>query len=161
MEGLVGREAVLGRAAAFLDRVSDGPTALVIDGEVGLGKTAVWLHTVAAAEARGYRVLRARPAESEATLAYSGIADLVSAVFEEVKAVLPPPQQRALAAALLLADGEQPAAFRATATAFVNVQAPDLEREQGIAARRGGEPRQHRAAGCTAAQSRSEQPPTR
>ena len=123
MGALVGREGVLGSANRFLDLLGDGSAALVVEGDAGLGKTAVWLETVAAAEARDYRVLQARPAESEASLAYSGISDLVGPFFVEVRAGLPGPQESALAAALLLEDADRPAGFRATATGFVNVLA--------------------------------------
>jgi len=120
MGALVGREAALGSAERFLDVLRHRSAALAIEGEAGIGKTALWLETVAAAEARDYRVLQARPTESEARLAYSGISDLVGGSFDEVRASLPAPQERALAAALLLADATPSAELRATATAFVS-----------------------------------------
>ena len=118
---IVGREAELGAVGRFLDRVALGPAALVIEGEAGIGKTTVWQEAIAAAEARSFKVLRAQPTEPEATLSYGALADLVGVVFEETRAVLPAPQDRALAAALLLADLEEPADPRTTATAFVGV----------------------------------------
>ena len=120
---IVGREAELGAVVRFLDRVAVGPAALVIEGEAGIGKTTVWQEAVAAAEARSFKVLRAQPTEREATLSYGVLADLVSVVFEETRAVLPAPQDRALAAALLLDDLEEPADLRTTATALVGVLA--------------------------------------
>ncbi len=96
-----------------------------------MGKTAVWLETVAAAGGRGHRVLQARPAESEAGLAYSVITDLIGGVFDDVRITLPPPQSRALAAALLRSDPEQPIELRAVATAFVTVLL-ELTAEQPI-----------------------------
>lgn len=98
-----------------------GPNALVIEGEVGIGKTTVWLEALALAEARSYRVLRARPAEVEATLSYTVIADLVGTAFDETRAALPAPQERALAAALLRAELDEPVEMRTTATALVGV----------------------------------------
>jgi len=119
---IVGREVELGAVERFLDRVALGPAALVIEGEAGIGKTTVWVEAIAAAEARSYRVLRAQPTEREATLSYGALADLVGAgVFEETRAALPAPQERALAAALLLAELEEPAELRTTATALVGV----------------------------------------
>ena len=105
----------------FLDRVALGPAALVIEGEAGIGKTTVWQEAITAAEARSFKVLRAQPTEPEATLSYGALADLVGAVFEGTRAALPAPQDRALAAALLLADLEEPAEPRTTATALVGV----------------------------------------
>jgi hypothetical protein len=39
---IVGREAELETARAFIDSVCDGPAALFIVGEAGIGKTSVW-----------------------------------------------------------------------------------------------------------------------
>ena len=152
---VVGRETELGAVERFLDRVSSGPAALVIEGEAGIGKTTVWLEAIAAAEARSHRVLQARPVEGEARLSYAAVADLLGAVFDETRSVLPAPQERALAAALLRADLEEPAEMRTTATAVLGVLAalaaerpvlvaiddvqwldPDSERALTFAARR-------------------------
>jgi DNA-binding NarL/FixJ family response regulator len=121
MGAMIGREAEHGAAERFLDRLGERPAALVIEGDAGIGKTTVWLEAMAAAEARSYRVLQARPSESEARLAFTGVSDLIGAVFDEARTALPAPQERALAAALLRADAEEPVEVRATATAFVNV----------------------------------------
>ena len=43
-----------------------GASALVIEGDAGIGKMTLWFEMVRAAGAGGYRVLQARPAESEA-----------------------------------------------------------------------------------------------
>ena len=64
----VSREAELAAVERFLDRAPAGPYALFIEGEAGIGKTTIWLEAVRAAEARGMRVVKARPAESEASL---------------------------------------------------------------------------------------------
>ena len=50
---IVGREGELALVDGFLDRLSSGPSALVIVGEAGIGKTTIWLETVRAAKARG------------------------------------------------------------------------------------------------------------
>jgi predicted ATP-dependent serine protease len=67
---VIGREREIAVVSAFLDSIPGGPEALVADGEAGIGKTTVWFEAVRAAEGR-YRVLRARPAESEAKLSYA------------------------------------------------------------------------------------------
>ena len=121
MSVLIGREAAVHATARLLDLTAGRPPVHVIEGEAGMGKTAVWLRAVAAAEERGHRVLQARPAESEAGLAYAGITDLVGTVFDEERAALPPPQSRALGAALLRAEDDQPVELRAVATAFTTV----------------------------------------
>src|SRR5688500_1864717 len=94
---IVGREAELVAVERFLDDVPTGPVALVIEGEAGIGKTTVWLAALRAAESRALRVLRARPAESEARLSYAALADLVGGAFDETRAMLPPVQERAVA----------------------------------------------------------------
>ena len=101
---VVGREDELAAISDFLD--AEGlPCAVVVEGEPGIGKTTVWLAAIEQAEARGLRVLRARPAESESRLAFSSLADLLGPVLQDVLGELPPPQRRALDAALLIDDG--------------------------------------------------------
>jgi DNA-binding CsgD family transcriptional regulator len=120
-EEIIGRGAELLAVHAFLDRVATGPSALLIEGEPGIGKTTLLLQTVRAGESRGYRVLQACPAESELRLSFAAIADLVGAAFDETRAHLPAPQERALGAALLRLDPEEPAEPRTTATALGSV----------------------------------------
>jgi hypothetical protein len=98
---VVGRERELAAVGAFLTAVPDGPRALVLEGEAGIGKTTVWLAAVRAADDRGFRVLQARPTESESKFSYAALADIVGVAFDEVRAALPDPQDRALAAILL------------------------------------------------------------
>ncbi len=120
---MIGREAEVARVARFLDRVPSDPAALLIEGEAGIGKTTVWLEAVASAEASGYRVLQARPAEAEATLSYAALADLIGTTYDETRTELPPPQQRALDVALLQTETDEPADPRTTATALLTVLA--------------------------------------
>jgi DNA-binding NarL/FixJ family response regulator len=121
MQGIVGREAELEALERFLGVVRERAAGLVIEGEAGIGKTTVWLEAVRLAEARGFRVLQARPAESEAKLSYAALADLIGAAFDETRAELPAPQQRALDAALLRSDADEPADPRSIGTALVGV----------------------------------------
>jgi DNA-binding CsgD family transcriptional regulator len=89
----------------------DGPGGgLVIEGEPGIGKTALWSHGVAEAGLRGYRVRACSPTESEAQLSFVALRDLLAGAFGEVEGELPAPQRRALAIALLLEqpDGQPP-----------------------------------------------------
>jgi len=52
-----GREVELARVSTFLDAVPNGPDALVLAGEAGIGKSAVWLDALDQARTRSYRVL--------------------------------------------------------------------------------------------------------
>lgn len=72
---IVGREDEVAALHAFFDRAGPGggtgPGALVLEGEAGIGKSTFWLAGVAAARERGLRVLSARPAEVEQSLAHT------------------------------------------------------------------------------------------
>jgi DNA-binding CsgD family transcriptional regulator len=118
---VIGREREIAVVSAFLDSVPRGPEALLVEGGAGIGKSTVWFESVRLAEARGYRVLRARPAESEAKLSYAVLADVVGPVFDEARAQLPHPQELALAATLLRVTSSEPADPRTVATAVVGV----------------------------------------
>ena len=106
-----GREAELARVSSFLDRVPDGPDALVLDGEPGIGKSALWLDALGYAQDRSYRVLSSRPTESEAKLSFAAVGDLLDGVVDEVLEALPAPQRQALATALGLVGGQVPERF--------------------------------------------------
>jgi DNA-binding CsgD family transcriptional regulator len=118
---MIGREREIAAVSAFLDAIAHDPHALLLEGEAGIGKSTVWFEAIVLAEARAYRVLRARPAQSEARLSYAVLADLVGPAFDETRAALPAPQERALAATLLRVATEGPADPRTTATALVGV----------------------------------------
>ena len=100
--GIVGRERELARVQALIGSVSEGPSALLLEGAAGIGKTTLWHAGVSIARARGHRVLSCRPAESEARLSYAALGDL----FDFELPNLPAPQRRALDAALLRAEVE-------------------------------------------------------
>jgi DNA-binding CsgD family transcriptional regulator len=76
-------------------------------------------------------VLRARPAESEAKLSYTALADVVGLAFDEARAQLPDPQELALASTLLRVTSSEPADPRTVATAVVGVLT-ELVREQPV-----------------------------
>ena len=102
---IVGREVELAACERLLERVAEGPAALVVEGEAGIGKTTVWRAGVDAAAERGFAVLVCRPAEAEARLSYSGLGDLLGPLAACVLPQLPVPQRFALEAALLERGG--------------------------------------------------------
>ena len=59
--GILGREDELARVTSFVGSVSEGPSALLLEGAAGIGKTTLWRAGVSFARARGDRVL-GRPA---------------------------------------------------------------------------------------------------
>lgn len=99
----------LGRAAEqavverFLHDVAEGdaPRALVVSGQAGIGKTTVWRAALAEASRRGLTILRAGAAETEVSLAYVGLGDLLRDVEPALVDALPAPQRRAIRVATL------------------------------------------------------------
>ena len=119
---VVGRDDELGSIQGFLAEVEQGPAALVLSGEAGLGKTILWEAGVEGARERFGRVLSHRSVEAEASLAFGGLSDLLEPVLEEVAGDLPPPRRQALEVALLLvAPGDEPPDPRAIGLAFLDV----------------------------------------
>jgi DNA-binding CsgD family transcriptional regulator len=112
---VVGRDAELASIREFVSGISEGASALVLEGEAGMGKTTLWRAGVEAAESAGLRVLQAEPAESETALSFSGLGDLLDPVLEDALAPLPAGQRSALARALVLeeVDGPPPDAHAA------------------------------------------------
>jgi DNA-binding CsgD family transcriptional regulator/Cdc6-like AAA superfamily ATPase len=103
----IGREAEIRAIHDALFGEAAGPTALVLEGEPGIGKSALWRYAVdLAAREQGARVLAVRPAHTEVRLAWAALADLLESIDDSVLAALPPPQRRALEIALLRAEPE-------------------------------------------------------
>ena len=97
---LIGRDAELAAVESFLDRVPTG-ALLELEGEPGIGKTALWSEACERARRRGYRVLSCRPGELETTLAYAGLGDLLDEVIDEALLSLPASRRSALGRAVL------------------------------------------------------------
>ncbi len=98
---MVGRKRELQAGRQWLDALVRGSGCLILDGEAGIGKTMVWSAIVGEAQARGWRVFSCRPAAAEATMSFSGLADLMMGIEASALAELPEPQRRALEVALL------------------------------------------------------------
>lgn len=105
--------------ADFLTLVSREPSALVIEGQAGIGKTTLWLSAVDQARGRGYQVLSARAVAAESVLAYASLADLLSDVDPNLWALLPDVQRLAVDR-MVRADAGGPASDqRALAAGFL------------------------------------------
>ncbi len=127
---IVGRESELAVVEEYLACEPTGRT-LAIVGEPGIGKTTVWSEAVARARAREAVVLVARPSESEAKLAFAGLADLLARVQEAPLAALPGPQRDALEVALLRVPARRPPERRLVGTALLSLL-------RGLATTQGG-----------------------
>lgn len=115
---VIGRDHEIASLVSFLDEAGSAPAALVIEGTAGIGKTTLWKWAYAEGLRRGFRVVSSRPAESEASLSFAGLGDVLGGVLDEVLSALPVPQARALEVALLRTEpGDASPDQRAVATA--------------------------------------------
>ncbi|GAY14506.1 LuxR family transcriptional regulator [Mycobacterium sp. shizuoka-1] len=104
---LIGRQAEQQQLVELCDRARAGHSGvLVVDGEAGIGKTALLADLVATVDG-GLRVIRISGAESEMELAYAGVAQLCRPILAHIDR-LPDPQKNALRAALGLRDDAAP-----------------------------------------------------
>jgi DNA-binding CsgD family transcriptional regulator len=105
----------------FLASASTAPSALVIEGDPGIGKTTLWLSALDQARERGFTVLAARASATDSVLAYTSLADLLADAGLDATP-LPDPQRLAIDRILLRANtDDQPTDQRTVAAAFVSV----------------------------------------
>ena len=103
---LVGRDEELAALTHLLARAAaGGGGCFLIEGAVGIGKTALWAAALERAAERGYLVLKAQPVEAETAYSFAAIADLLRPALDEVLKGLPAPQKAALETALLIDAG--------------------------------------------------------
>jgi DNA-binding CsgD family transcriptional regulator/tetratricopeptide (TPR) repeat protein len=119
---LVSRRPETRAVADFLTSACSVPSALVITGEAGIGKTSSWSAAVALARERGFRVLSARGAEAESVLAHAALADLLAGVDSAELAGLPHPQRVAIDRIMLRASVDEAEVNQhAVSAAFLSV----------------------------------------
>ena len=106
---IVMRPAESRAVADFLTAASSGPTALLVEGEAGIGKTTLLLVAVDEARERGFRLLSARSSAAESVFAYAVLADLLGEVEAAGWAELSDVQRLAVDRVLLRTDAEGPA----------------------------------------------------
>src|SRR5207237_10785717 len=94
--GILGRDEELAAIESFLAAAVAGPRTLVLEGEAGIGKTALWNAAVRGARERSYTVLACRPPEPRTRRSFGALIDLVESAPRGVLDALPPPQCRAL-----------------------------------------------------------------
>jgi DNA-binding CsgD family transcriptional regulator len=98
---VIGRESELATLYRFLDSIPTGPSALLLSGDPGIGKTTVWKEGLASAQLRRFRILSCGPVEAETRLSYAALGDLLEPILEEALPTVPEPQRQALEVALL------------------------------------------------------------
>ncbi|WP_319436141.1 ATP-binding protein [Mycobacterium sp. RTGN5] len=109
---IVARSHELARVEAVLERARHAPTALILAGEAGIGKTTVWRASAEWARGAGFGVLTTAGAAAEVALAWTGPADLLTGIDDAVLARLPALHQRALGAVSTGEAGPLPRPFR-------------------------------------------------
>lgn len=106
----------------FLEVARNEPTALILDGEAGIGKTTVWLAGCEKAERAGFLVLSTRASAAESVLAYASLATLIDGLDDEAFAELPPPQRLAIDRVLMKVNDDGPGTEqRAVSAAFLSI----------------------------------------
>lgn len=119
---LIGRKAELASVAEFLDTASAGRAGLLLVGEAGIGKSAIWRAAVETARSRSVTVLACRSASAESSLLFSALSDMIGPVLDSGAVRLPAPQARALDIALVRSDPDTTALdARAVAHGFLGV----------------------------------------
>ena len=98
---LVGRDDELASVEAAL---CPGRGGALLEGDPGIGKSALWRAGVERARHSGALVLESRPGEGERRLSFSALDDLLAAELDAVLPEIPRPQRRALEVALLRVD---------------------------------------------------------
>ena len=115
---LLGREDELARLNELISALPDGPRAITLRGEPGIGKTTVWRAGLALRQ-ESCTLLSARCVEAELPLALVGVSDLVRDAFGDVEEELADHDRAVLAATLGLDAPEKGRAALALPLAFL------------------------------------------
>ena len=118
----VHRPAEEGAVSEFLDAAACAPSALLIDGDPGIGKTTMWSAACERARKRGFQVLSARASAAEPVSAYTALADLLNELDPARWSDLPAPQRVAVDRVLMREPaGGAATDQRAVAAAFLSI----------------------------------------
>lgn len=120
---VIGRDAERRLIAQFCDDGMPGVAAVVLTGDPGIGKTALWEWSVRRAATAGHAVLVSRAGIAEVRLPWVALTDLLAGVPAAILADLPPPQRRALQVVMLQAASGETLDERTVGTAVWTVLA--------------------------------------
>lgn len=102
---LLGRDREISALLEAMKRARHaGPLAIVIDGEAGIGKSALWSAGLETARDEGAALLIHRAVVSESVWAFGGLGDLLGPPLPSIAQDLPGPRRRAIESALLLVE---------------------------------------------------------
>lgn len=117
---MVGRDGELARLRSLIDRIGSEGSAVVLDGDAGVGKTTLVDAVARYARDHDVRVLRTAGSTAESGEQYAALQLLLHPLRAGVD-VLPPPQRSALEVAFRSAEGEQPSPLLAGLAALTVV----------------------------------------
>jgi DNA-binding CsgD family transcriptional regulator len=101
---VIGRRDELLAIEEFLRAAPAGEQALLLEGDAGIGKTALWHEALRIAGERDFHVLRSRPTQSETQVAFAALGDLLAPVLNGVLPGLAPARLREPESHTLLPD---------------------------------------------------------
>ena len=104
---MIGRSQELATVARLVTQVVDSGRAVVVQGDAGIGKTALVSAAAQLAVDAGFRALRCTGVQSETTAGFAGLHELLHPVLDLVP-LLPARQRAALSTAFGLAEGPTP-----------------------------------------------------
>src|SRR6476620_8901502 len=105
---VIGRRDELLALEALLESAPAGGQALLLEGDAGIGQTALWREALRLAGRRDFLVLRSCPTQSEAQVAFAAVGDLLApALLRGVLERVVPVQRRALETALLIREADE------------------------------------------------------
>ena len=107
---LLGRDRELAELYALIDGIDERGGAVVVRGEAGIGKSALFAAAKERALHQGVTVVSTAGALSEARLAFAGLHQLLLPLLGGLT-LLPEPQRRALESAFGIAEGDAPDLF--------------------------------------------------
>ena len=114
---LVGRAGELERIEGLIDGLGTTGGVLVLEGEAGIGKSALLAQARRRAGEQGVEILGVEGVESEAELAFAGLHQLLQPIRGQIDQ-LPEPQRRALEAAFGITGAEDPDPFHVALAAY-------------------------------------------
>jgi hypothetical protein len=130
---LIGRRRELEALSEIIAKAPAHGQAVVIEGDPGIGKSALLAAAGEAARARGFRVLTVFGIESEAQLPFAGLHQMLRPVLGTAQR-LRPAQRSALLSAFGLADGPRPEPFLVALAALNLVAAVAFEQPAAVLA---------------------------
>jgi predicted ATPase len=104
---IIGRRDELLALESFLEAAPAGGQSLLMEGAAGIGKTVLWQDALRIAVKRDFCVLRSRPTQSEAQVAFAAVGDLLAPALGGALQRLAPVQRLALETALLMRDPDE------------------------------------------------------